>query len=100
MPAVSLSEEAPFLDEEAEELVAACPLKVFDIEELASGQKKAVVSRPRDCNLCRECIRRPAWVDRVSLERVADHFICEWRRRLQMDATCLISVWWPQRMIR
>ena len=34
LPAISLSEDEPFLDEEARELVAACPLRVFDIEDV------------------------------------------------------------------
>jgi DNA-directed RNA polymerases I and III subunit RPAC1 len=33
LPAVALSEEAPFEDDEARALVAACPLGVFDIED-------------------------------------------------------------------
>ena len=37
--------------------------------------RRAVPARPRDCTLCRECVREPAWEDRVLLERVTDHFI-------------------------
>lgn len=53
---------------------------VFDIEELpVSGSKlktkRAVVSRPRDCTMCRECIRKDGWDRRVALKRVANHFI-------------------------
>jgi DNA-directed RNA polymerase alpha subunit len=53
---------------------------VFDIEELpVSGSKlkskRAVVSRPRDCTMCRECIRKEGWDRRVALKRVANHFI-------------------------
>jgi DNA-directed RNA polymerase alpha subunit len=51
---------------------------VFDIEELGRGAKKtkrAVVARPRDCTMCRECIRREGWDRRVALKRVANHFI-------------------------
>ena len=33
------------------------------------------VARPRDCTMCRECIREPGWSEKVSLTRIADHFI-------------------------
>lgn len=70
----------------AEELVAMCPLKVFDIEDLGGtsskkskpntgGEKRAVVARPRDCTMCRECIRKEGWAERVKLRRKSDHFI-------------------------
>ncbi|KAI3892671.1 hypothetical protein MKX03_005105 [Papaver bracteatum] len=62
-------------DELAEELVKKCPAKVFDIEDLGNGKKKATVARPRSCTLCRECIREENWEKRVSLRRVKDHFI-------------------------
>lgn len=58
----------------AEELAQMCPLKVFDIEDIRSIPT-AVVARPRDCTMCRECIRLEGWADRVHLRRVADHFI-------------------------
>jgi DNA-directed RNA polymerase I and III subunit RPAC1 len=58
-------------------------MKVFDIEDLGrgkktsggGGEKRAVVSRPRDCTMCRECIRKEGWADRVKLRRKNDHFI-------------------------
>uniref|UniRef100_A0A7N0T814 DNA-directed RNA polymerases I and III subunit RPAC1 n=2 Tax=Kalanchoe fedtschenkoi TaxID=63787 RepID=A0A7N0T814_KALFE len=62
-------------DAKAEELVKKCPVNVFDIEDIGNGRKKATVSRPRACTLCRECIRDPSWRDSVSLRRVKDHFI-------------------------
>lgn len=49
-------------------------MKVFDIEDLG-GTPTAKVARPRDCTMCRECIRTEGWSDRVQLKRVADHFI-------------------------
>lgn len=58
----------------ARELVAKCPMGVFDLEDLG-GVAKAVVARPRSCSVCRECIREPAWDERVKLSRVRDHFI-------------------------
>ena len=87
----------------AAELKSKCPMSVFDVEDLG-GQKKlyvlpadylqsslavvyrgcmrcpgvarAVVARPRNCTMCRECIREPEWAPKIKLARVADHFIC------------------------
>jgi DNA-directed RNA polymerase I and III subunit RPAC1 len=47
---------------------------VFDIEDIG-GVSTVVTARPRDCTMCRECIRREGWSDRVELKRVANHFI-------------------------
>lgn len=63
-------------DELARELKAKCPLDVFDIEDIGSGSVQATVARPRDCTMCRECIRDPEWSERVKLGRINDHFIC------------------------
>lgn len=60
--------------DDAENLVAKCPVKVFDIEDLGKGEKRAVVANPRACTLCRECIRGGG-EDLVELRRVKDHFI-------------------------
>ncbi|KAL5548689.1 hypothetical protein UlMin_003920 [Ulmus minor] len=74
LPEVVLLQEVE--DEVAEELVQKCPVKVFDIEDIGKGKKRAKVARPRACTLCRECIRGgKEWEDRVSLRRVKDHFI-------------------------
>ncbi|KAL0353494.1 UNVERIFIED_CONTAM: DNA-directed RNA polymerases I and III subunit rpac1 [Sesamum angustifolium] len=62
-------------DEKAEELVKKCPVRVFDIEDIGKGRKRATVARPRSCTLCRECIRGDDWDKRVALRRVKDHFI-------------------------
>lgn len=51
-------------------LKATCPMNVFDIEDGA-----AVVKRPRQCTMCRECIRHGDWNKRVRLSRMKDHFI-------------------------
>lgn len=75
LPSIELSIEAPFFNDEAESLASHCPAKVFDVEDLAGGKRRAVVARPRDCTLCRECIRDPAWAERVKLERINDHFV-------------------------
>jgi len=58
----------------AEQLVEKCPKNVFDIEDI-KGVKTAVTSRPRDCTMCRECIREPGWENNVELLRKKDHFI-------------------------
>jgi DNA-directed RNA polymerases I and III subunit RPAC1 len=55
----------------AQELVDLCPMQVFDIEDSGS----AVARRPRDCTMCRECIRKPEWNGVVELSRKRDHFI-------------------------
>jgi DNA-directed RNA polymerase I and III subunit RPAC1 len=112
LPRITLSEEEPFYDAEAEDLVRCCPVGVFDIEDIGSGsgsaeaastaaakgkkgskgssssssgagmdvegpRKRGIVARPRDCTLCRECIRVPERGRRIRLEKISDHFICE-----------------------
>jgi len=68
LPSISFPEKMK--GKEAKELVAMCPMNVFDIEDSV-----AAVQRPRDCTMCRECIRREGWQDKVHLKRKADHFI-------------------------
>lgn len=72
LPSVEI--KTPFQGEEAAALVAACPLKVFDIEDVG-GTPTATVARSRSCTFCRECQRPPAWKDRVQLDRVEKHYI-------------------------
>ena len=79
MPRIELSAEC--VGERAEALVRRCPLGVFDIEDLG-GVKTAVATRPRDCTMCRECVRSVDNVafgedmhEHVTLKRVADHFL-------------------------
>ncbi|KAK7247232.1 hypothetical protein RIF29_42110 [Crotalaria pallida] len=63
-------------DKLAEELVNKCLQHVFDIEDIGGGKRKATVKNPRNCTLCRECIRGgKEWEDRISLRRVKGHFI-------------------------
>ncbi|MCO5588535.1 hypothetical protein L7F22_042492 [Adiantum nelumboides] len=73
LPEVVLLEDVR--DTLAEELVDKCPVNVFDIEDVSKGRKKAVVARPRDCTLCRECVMGEGWDKRVQLRRVKEHFI-------------------------
>ena len=72
MPRIQVSDSVE--GELAEKLKAKCPLNVFDIEDIGSS-KRAVAARPRDCTMCRECIREPGWQDRVQLSRDFEHFI-------------------------
>jgi len=67
------------IGEDAEKLVQMCPKNCFDIEDI-QGISTAVVARPRDCSMCRECIRvRDDWAkektEKISLERIRNHFI-------------------------
>jgi len=39
---------------------------------VVTGTKRAVAARPRDCTLCRECVRGEEWAERVELTRVKD----------------------------
>ncbi|XP_068339593.1 uncharacterized protein [Pyrus communis] len=74
LPEVIISQDIE--DEMAEKLVATCPVKVFDIEDIGNGKKRATVARPRACMLCRECIREgKGWENSISLQRKKDHFI-------------------------
>lgn len=62
----------------AHELVEKCPMGVFDIEDI--GRDVAVPVRPRDCTMCRECVRGTAgngkpWKDLVTIHRIMNHFI-------------------------
>jgi len=72
LPEIKFNED--IVGELADELVAKCPMNVFDIEDLAD-HRKAVVARPRNCTMCRECIRDPEWQKKIKLMRVKDHFI-------------------------
>jgi len=58
----------------AEELVNKCPMKVFDIEDLG-GKQVAKIAYPRNCSMCRECIREEPFTELIKLRRVRDHFI-------------------------
>ena len=68
MPAISFKQEVS--GDLARELVSKCPMNVFDIED-----GHAIVSQPRNCTMCRECIREPEWDARVLLQKEKQHFI-------------------------
>ena len=73
LPEINIVQETT--GEKARELVKKCPMNVFDIEEVGGGVERAVVSRPRNCTMCRECIRGDDWNERVNLRRVRNHFV-------------------------
>lgn len=61
----------------AKALVKACPMNVFDIEDMGDKEApQAKVARPRNCTMCRECIREKPWAENIKLTRKRDHFIC------------------------
>jgi DNA-directed RNA polymerase I and III subunit RPAC1 len=62
--------KVPVVGADAHELKKICPMNVFDIED-----GEAVVARPRDCTMCRECIRTDEWENRVQLSRLKYHYI-------------------------
>ncbi|EPS59249.1 hypothetical protein M569_15560, partial [Genlisea aurea] len=73
LPEIALLDEIK--NKKAKELVKKCPQKVFDIEDAGGDGIRATVARPRNCSLCRECIRDEEWEKLVSVRRVKDHFI-------------------------
>lgn len=84
LPEVRLKE--PVVGQDAQHLVELCPASVFDIEDEA-----AVVARPRDCTMCRECIRAPEWDRRVELTRKRDHFIFSVESTGALPAATLVT---------
>lgn len=76
---------------EAEALVAACPMGVFDIEDIGKGTQRAAVARPRDCTVCRECLRPPGWADRISVGRVLGHYIFTVESTGGLDSRSLVN---------
>lgn len=68
------------VNESADELKKICPMNVFDIEDIvgsssSTASRRAIVARPRNCSMCRECIRGEGWNDRIKLRRIRDHFL-------------------------
>jgi len=70
LPVISFKPGSEVKGDLARQLVEKCPMKVFDIED-----GHAVVAQPRNCTMCRECIREPEWNDRVLLQKDKQHFI-------------------------
>lgn len=67
----SITFKQSLTEEQANQLVKMCPMDVFEIED-----DNVVVKYPRNCTVCRECIRHPGWDELIQLARVRDHFIC------------------------
>lgn len=72
MPEIDL--KTHITGKDAQDLKRTCPMDVFDIEDLG-GVPTATVSRPKNCSMCRECIRDTSYADQIELRRVRDHFI-------------------------
>jgi len=72
LPVVELLQ--PFYGQEAQDLVKTCPMGVFDIEDIETVPR-AKVSKPRNCTMCRECIREEKWQSKIKLSRIKDHYI-------------------------
>lgn len=56
--------------ENAEILVKKCPMNVFDIED-----DTAIIANPRQCSMCRECIRDESWENKIKLYTKKNHFV-------------------------
>ncbi len=72
LPEISLSED--IFDDSARMLKSLCPSGVFDIEEIGS-EIKAKVSRPRNCTMCGECVRKKGLEKKVQIGRHDKKFI-------------------------
>jgi len=88
LPEILITE--PIKGQEAQDLVKLCPMKVFDIEDFGK-EKRAKVARPRQCTMCRECIRETPWKDRIKLQRVKNHFIFSVESTGILPAATLVS---------
>lgn len=82
LPEVTLKQ--PVRGDDATALQQLCPANVFDIED-----GFATVARPRDCTVCRECVRAP-WSEKVELTRKRDHFIFSVESTGAMSAATLV----------
>ena len=88
LPDISFA--SPVTGDAARELKEMCPLQVFDIEDMG-GKPTAVAARPRDCTMCRECIRKEGWDEKVQLRRKADHFIFSVESVGQLDPAVIVK---------
>lgn len=74
LPQITLTQD--ILGEDAEKLKIACPTGVFDIEDLANGQRRAVAANPRKCTTCRECLESfPGERLGLMLGKAKQHFL-------------------------
>nr|WCZ58591.1 DNA-directed RNA polymerases I and III subunit RPAc1 [Andalucia godoyi] len=82
LPAITIVDEEFFRGENAKELVKRCPMGVYDIED-----GHAIVAKPRNCTMCRECIREKGWEDKIKLQRLRQHFVFSIESVGMMSAT-------------
>lgn len=50
-------------------------MNVFDIEDIG-GHLEAIIKNPRNCTMCRECIRDETFDESIELGKRRDHYIC------------------------
>lgn len=66
----------PITGDDAEFLKEVCPMGVFDIEDLPTGEKRAFVTDPRKCTTCRQCLDKFPGDDKgLKLTKVKDECI-------------------------
>ena len=70
LPRVVIKED--IINQEAIKVRDACPMGVFDIEDVGK-LTKLKVKNSRKCTTCRECLR---CTNKISLEKFKDHFEC------------------------
>lgn len=73
LPDIELTQ--PIAGDDADALVQACPMGVFDIEE-AANVRHARVANPRACTTCRECIESfPGREKGLVLGKAKNHYL-------------------------
>jgi DNA-directed RNA polymerase I and III subunit RPAC1 len=70
LPEITIIDKNGVTGDDAEEARRKCPMNVFDIED-----GFLVAARPRNCTLCRECIRGDDWNKRIKVALVKNHYI-------------------------
>ena len=86
-------------------LSLCCWIIILTLQNLKTGRKRATVAWPRNCTLCRQCVRenygeevkvegiqREKWIENVALRRVKNHFICKKIRNKTFILLC--SSWY------
>lgn len=74
LPEIRLQKD--ILDQDALDLKKCCPMDVFDIEDMPGKGKRAVVSKPRQCTTCRECLETfPGEAKGLVLGKRKNHYL-------------------------
>jgi DNA-directed RNA polymerase I and III subunit RPAC1 len=68
---------SPITGTDAEKFKSCFPPGVIETVKNAQGQKQAKVVNPRKDTVSRECLRHKEFDEKVQLNRIRDHFICE-----------------------